>query len=77
MKNDPDSIKLREQHAKAIQKSGIMHDMLDEMETMALVHPNLFMRVLLWAARKMVRVHDKATDVARIEARKTYEDHQE
>jgi hypothetical protein len=73
MKDDPESIRLREEHATLMRESGEMHDYLNEAETMAHVHPTRIVRLLLRFVRWAVGNHDDIVEEAKQQARKTYE----
>ncbi len=74
MRDDPESIALREEHSKAMRESGEAQEMLREIEMIAVFERTLFWRIMLRAVRWAANGYARLEEEARIAARKTYDE---
>lgn len=74
LKNDPGSIKLREEHRAWMEARGEADELVEDFETLVAPRPTLALRLLLRLVEWMRgKVHESEED-ARVEARATYEE---
>src|SRR5258708_6255731 len=76
VKDDPASIKLREEHREWSRSVGEADEAVEQIETIVAARPSsLFLRLMLSIARWAQRWLHKGEEAARIEARETYREH--
>ncbi len=73
MKDDPESIKLREEHREWMRSVGDADEVVEEIETVAAVHSSWFLRLMLAIARWAQRGFHRGEEDARQAARETYD----
>jgi hypothetical protein len=74
VKDDPESIRLRQEHVRWMREMGEADDLLTELETIASAQPVFFVRLLLRIARWIYADMSEQAEEAREAARGAYED---
>lgn len=74
MRDDPEAVALRQAHVRWMRQMAEADDEMAQLETIAAVHPTLFLRFLLRVARWLHAGLSEQAEDARRAARATYED---
>lgn len=74
MKDDPASIKLREDHREWMKLNADAQETAERFEMIAAVHPSYFLRLLSRFSRWVAGIAIEREEIARTEARATYEE---